>query len=72
MVFSSIFQCRDCLSSYPVGFHYISPEKMYFYDYFGYEFPRMQLDDEEVLPKRLSMDEVVIPEPDNIWDIVKI
>ncbi|CAD6995920.1 glycoprotein-N-acetylgalactosamine 3-beta-galactosyltransferase 1 [Ceratitis capitata] len=64
--------CRDCLSSYPVGFHYISPEKMYFYDYFGYEFPRMQLDDEEVLPKRLSMDEVVIPEPDNIWDIVKI
>ncbi|XP_053949228.1 glycoprotein-N-acetylgalactosamine 3-beta-galactosyltransferase 1-like [Anastrepha ludens] len=64
--------CRDCLSKYAVAFHYIPPEAMYFYEFFAYEFRAYGLPDEPeyVLPKKLAIDEVVIPKPDNIWDIV--
>ncbi|XP_017493245.1 PREDICTED: glycoprotein-N-acetylgalactosamine 3-beta-galactosyltransferase 1-like [Rhagoletis zephyria] len=65
--------CRDCLSKYPVAFHYISPELMYLYEFFAYEFRAHDQPDEPefALPKKLSPDEVSIKQSDNIWSIVK-
>ncbi|XP_028900593.2 glycoprotein-N-acetylgalactosamine 3-beta-galactosyltransferase 1 [Zeugodacus cucurbitae] len=62
--------CRDCLAKYAISFHYMSPKDMYLSEFMNYEFYTIDLpnEPEEVLPKKLSMDEVVILETDNIWN----
>ncbi|XP_018785224.1 PREDICTED: glycoprotein-N-acetylgalactosamine 3-beta-galactosyltransferase 1-like [Bactrocera latifrons] len=62
--------CKDCLAKYPMAFHYMTPADMYLSEFFGYEFWTIDLPDEpeEVLPKKLSWDEVVVLETDNIWN----
>jgi len=56
----------DCLSEYPVAFHYVNNEQLYVYEYFNYQFQlagRQQVP--ERLPKRIREEDLVIPESDN-------
>ncbi|XP_016936808.3 glycoprotein-N-acetylgalactosamine 3-beta-galactosyltransferase 1 [Drosophila suzukii] len=58
--------CMDCLSEYPVAFHYVNNEQLYVYEYFNYQFQlagRQQVP--ERLPKRIREEDLVIPESDN-------
>ncbi|XP_016976938.1 glycoprotein-N-acetylgalactosamine 3-beta-galactosyltransferase 1 [Drosophila rhopaloa] len=58
--------CMDCLSEYPVSFHYVSNEELYVFEYFNYQF---QLSGQrpmvERLPERIREEDLVIPESDN-------
>lgn len=53
-----------------MAFHYMSPKDMYLSEFFNYEFWTIDLPNapDEVLPKKLSWGEVVVPESDNIWN----
>lgn len=56
----------DCLSEYPVAFHYVHSKQLYVYDYFNYQFQlsgRAQV--AERLSKKIREEELVIPESDN-------
>ncbi|KAH8237750.1 hypothetical protein KR038_011135 [Drosophila bunnanda] len=58
--------CMDCLSEYPVAFHYVNSQQMYVYEYFNYQFQlsgRQQV--AERLPERIREQDLVIPESDN-------
>ncbi|XP_017064594.1 glycoprotein-N-acetylgalactosamine 3-beta-galactosyltransferase 1 [Drosophila eugracilis] len=58
--------CMDCLSEYPVAFHYVNSKQLYVYDYFNYQFQlagRQQVP--ERLPKKIREEDLVIPESDN-------
>ncbi|TDG40791.1 hypothetical protein AWZ03_012789 [Drosophila navojoa] len=58
--------CRNCLSDYPVAFHYVSPEDLYVYDYFCYElelYERPQV--QERLPEKILPGQLYIPPSDN-------
>ncbi|XP_030386717.1 glycoprotein-N-acetylgalactosamine 3-beta-galactosyltransferase 1 [Scaptodrosophila lebanonensis] len=58
--------CMDCLSNYPVAFHYVRPELLYLYDYLNYEFQRYgRPQHEDYLPAKIEPDKLVIPESDN-------
>ncbi|KAH8342638.1 hypothetical protein KR067_005991 [Drosophila pandora] len=59
--------CLDCLSDYPVAFHYVSSRQLYVYDYFSYQL-QLQLpgrEGPEVLPRKLRDKDIVIPDGDN-------
>lgn len=56
----------DCLSEYPVAFHYVNSQQMYVYEYFNYQFQlagRQQV--AERLPGKIREQDLVIPESDN-------
>ncbi|KAH8362200.1 hypothetical protein KR084_009371 [Drosophila pseudotakahashii] len=58
--------CMDCLSEYPVAFHYVNSKQLYVYEYFNYQLQltgRQQVP--ERLPKRIREEDLVIPESDN-------
>ncbi|XP_033170353.1 glycoprotein-N-acetylgalactosamine 3-beta-galactosyltransferase 1 [Drosophila mauritiana] len=58
--------CMDCLSEYPVAFHYVNSKQLYVYDYFNYQFQRSgRAQVAERLPKKIREEELVIPESDN-------
>ncbi|ALC50006.1 tgy [Drosophila busckii] len=61
--------CMDCLSDYPVAFHYVSPAEQYVYDYFNYKFElhgRRRY--KEQLPAKLTAaEQLVIPAADNAF-----
>ncbi|EDV46663.1 glycoprotein-N-acetylgalactosamine 3-beta-galactosyltransferase 1 [Drosophila erecta] len=62
----NVRSCMDCLSEYPVAFHYVNSKQLYVYEYFNYQF---QLSGRapvvERLPKKIREEELVIPESDN-------
>ncbi|KAH8400591.1 hypothetical protein KR222_007554 [Zaprionus bogoriensis] len=58
--------CRDCLSDYPVAFHYIAPDELYVFDYFSYRhnlYGRRPL--LEHLPAKIAPGELIIPPADS-------
>lgn len=55
----------DCLSEYPVAFHYVHSKQLYVYDYFNYQFQLSGRAQAERLPKKIREEELVIPESDN-------
>lgn len=59
-------QCLDCLSNYPVAFHYISPEELYVYDYYSYRHNLYGRQSElEHLPPKIATHKLYIPPSDN-------
>ncbi|KAH8291618.1 hypothetical protein KR018_007045 [Drosophila ironensis] len=59
--------CMDCLSEYPVAFHYVKSKEMYVYEYFNYQFQLAGRKSQvpERLPKKIRNEDLVIPEGDN-------
>ncbi|KAH8294511.1 hypothetical protein KR044_013468, partial [Drosophila immigrans] len=58
--------CVDCLSEYPVAFHYVPPEDLYTFDYVSYMFDlygRQAV--VEHLPAKIPLGQVIIPPSDN-------
>ncbi|XP_011193317.3 glycoprotein-N-acetylgalactosamine 3-beta-galactosyltransferase 1 [Zeugodacus cucurbitae] len=63
-------ECQDCLSKHAVSFHYMTQKYMYLTDFFLYKFQLYTpLHENEVLPKKLRLEEVKIPAKINAWDI---
>ncbi|XP_022233840.2 glycoprotein-N-acetylgalactosamine 3-beta-galactosyltransferase 1 [Drosophila obscura] len=62
----SMRSCMDCLSEYPVAFHYVNPEQLYAFDFFNYDFQLVgKQKPEERLPEKIRPEELVIPDYDN-------
>ncbi|KAM8721618.1 hypothetical protein ACLKA7_007492 [Drosophila subpalustris] len=58
--------CLNCLAEYPVSFHYVQPEDLYFYDFLGYKFDLYgQQSVVEHLPEKIAPGQLVIPPSDN-------
>ncbi|XP_064538446.1 glycoprotein-N-acetylgalactosamine 3-beta-galactosyltransferase 1 [Drosophila montana] len=58
--------CMDCLSDYPVAFHYVAPEELYEYDYLNYQFELFGRTPEvEHLPEKIAPGQLHIPKSDN-------
>ncbi|SPP86628.1 glycoprotein-N-acetylgalactosamine 3-beta-galactosyltransferase 1 [Drosophila guanche] len=67
--FYSMRSCMDCLSEYPVAFHYVSPAQLYVFDFFNYDFQLMgKQKPVERLPEKIKPEDLVIPEYDNHFD----
>ncbi|KAH8387748.1 hypothetical protein KR093_009366 [Drosophila rubida] len=58
--------CLDCLSEYPVAFHYVAPGDLYVFDFLSYKFDlHGRQPAVEQLPPRIPLGQVVIPPSDN-------
>ncbi|XP_017134547.1 glycoprotein-N-acetylgalactosamine 3-beta-galactosyltransferase 1 isoform X1 [Drosophila miranda] len=63
----SVRSCMDCLSEYPVAFHYVNPEQLYVFDFFNYDFQLVgKQKPEERLPEKIRPEDLVIPDYDNM------
>ncbi|KAH8394100.1 hypothetical protein KR215_006819, partial [Drosophila sulfurigaster] len=58
--------CMDCLSEYPVAFHYVEPRELYSFNYLSYMFDLFgRQPTVEHLPARIPLGQVIIPPSDN-------